>query len=311
MISTFTNRAWTIFLNEAERLKTFSNWLLVGLLLTPQWVLAEDTADSSSWPLERKPRWEAGLGGGYIEGFDYPASAQNNYFGGLLPFVVYRSEKLRFTGRGISAIALEDSRFKLDVSMAVSLNADSEGNTLRAGMPDLDYLFELGPQLVMRVIDSRSESGRTRLNWSNRLRGVVSTDFGSLNGRGWVLQSQFQWRRENLFRNKLDLFATLSFTWASENLQDYFYQVGADQTTSFRPAYDASGGYLSTTLFAGFGWSPVQDIRLFVGINQGHFGNSANKESPLFETDASTGIALGLVWTIAKSPDTVLVLNDE
>jgi len=278
-------------------------------MLIPFSLYANESADIPG--LERKPRWEAGIGGGYVEGYDYPSSAQKNYFGGLLPFAIYRSEKLRFNGRGISAIALEDSRFKLDVSMAISLDADSEGNALREGMPDLDFLFELGPQLVIRLIDKKSEFGRTRLNWSNRYRAVVSTDFSSLKSRGWVFQSQFQWRREKMFNNRIDLFATLSFTWAGEKLHDYFYQVNPDQATSVRPVYDAGDGYLSTTLFAGFGIQPLPDLRVFAGISQGNFKNNANRNSPLFETDNSTGFALGFVWKTARSKDTVLVLNDE
>ena len=303
---------WIVGQSIRPLLKTITKVIWVLLLAVSSIATAKTEPRSDTPPVfERKPRWEAGLGGGYIEGFDYPASRQSNYFGGLLPYAIYRSERIRFTGRGLSAIAVEDSRFKLDVSMAVSLSADSEGNALRAGMPDLDYLFELGPQLVTRLINTKTDNATTRLNWSNRIRTVVSTDFSSVKSRGWVFQSQLQWRREKLFSNRIDLFATLSFTWASEKLQDYFYEVDQNQVTSFRPEYDAKAGYLGTTLFAGVGLRPLPDWRLFVGVNHGHFGNSANKNSPLYETDSSTGIAIGLVWTILKSDDTILVLDDE
>lgn len=261
--------------------------------------------------LELKPKWEFGIGGGYVEGFDYPASDNPNPFGGLLPYLIYRSEKFRFNGRGVSAIAMERSRFKLDVSMAASLNADAEGNELRTGMPDLDYLFEIGPQLVIRLIDTDNHSNRTLLNWSNRFRAVVSTDFGSVKGRGWVAQSQFQWRRERLFSNKLDIFATLSFTWAGEKLQDYFYEVDQEFQTATRPAYDANSGFLSTTLLTGVGIRPHPNLRVFLALNTGYFGGAANEDSPLFETRSTTGAAIGFVWNLRKSKEMVSVLDDE
>ena len=211
----------------------------------PTTPLAAPTA--RDFRLESKPRWELGVGGAYVDGFDYPASNNPNRRGLALPFVVYRSSRVRFAGRGVSAVAIERDNIKLDFSLAGSLNAESEGNPLRENMPDLDFLLEIGPQLIWRLVDRPYNEGRIKLSWSNRLRAVFSTDFRSLDSRGWVLQSQVQWVHRRLFSPKLDAVAFANVTWAGEKLHDYFYQVDNEFATATRPRYNAGGGYLGIT----------------------------------------------------------------
>ncbi len=60
--------------------------------------------------LDSKPRWELGVGGGYFEGFDYPASRDPNRAAIVLPYLVFRSAIFRVGGGGVNAIAVENPR---------------------------------------------------------------------------------------------------------------------------------------------------------------------------------------------------------
>lgn len=252
--------------------------------------------------VQRRPVWEFGIGGGYFSGFDYPASNDNNRRAIALPFFVYRGPQWRFGGGGIRAVAIEQPRIKLDLSIGGSLNANSQGNSAREGMPDLDFLFEIGPQLEVSLLDRAMPSGgRVQLRFSSELRAVVSTDFGSLEGRGVVLEAGFGVNYRNVRNSGIDLLAALQSTYASERLQDYFYEVEPRFATESRPGFDAKGGYLESGVFTGIGLSPRKNLRLFMGVFSGWFDGARNEDSPLFETRSSTGFAIGLVWTIKKS----------
>lgn len=271
-----------------------------------------ETTSPTDFALVLKPRWEVGLGGGYVDDFDYPASSDPNRAGLLLPFVIYRGSNMRFSGRNVTAVAFEDPRFRVDISFGAALSANSDGDGVRAGMPDLDFLVELGPQLIMRLADFNSQYGRTLMNWRNRLRAVFSTDFKSLDSRGWLFQTQLQATQRRVWGNpKVDAVATFNLTWATEKLHDYFYEVDPEFATANRTQFNADGGFLGANLFAGMAWRPRPQLRVFGGLRQGYFGGSANEESPLFETTASTGFAVGLVWTILQSKDSIAVLDDE
>lgn len=252
--------------------------------------------------IRRRPVWEFGIGGGYFSGFDYPASNDNNRRGIALPFFVYRGPQWRFGGGGIRAVAIEQPRVKLDLSIGGSLNANSAGNSAREGMPDLDFLFEIGPQLEVSLFDRAMPSGgRVQLRFSSELRAVMSTDFRRFDGRGVVVEAGFGVNYRNFRNSGVDLLAALQSTYASESLQDYFYEVDPAYATDTRPTFDAEGGYLESGLFAGIGLTPRRNVRVFMGVFSGWFGGARNEDSPLFETDSSTGFAVGLVWTLKKS----------
>ncbi len=262
-----------------------------------------ENKNDRAFTLERKPVWEAGVAGGFIDGFDYPASLDPNVVQLALPFFIYRSPLFRFGGRGgASAVALEQPRVKLDLSIGGSLNAESEGNRVREGLPDLDTLLEIGPGLVVRVFDKQwASSGRTLITWDSELRGVISTDFRSVDTQGLVASTGLRFRQRNIFGLPVDVLAKLAITAGTEQLQDYFYQVDTEFATASREPFDAKAGYLETTLFLGAAIRPFPSLRIFAGAATGFFGGAANADSPLHETNNTTGFALGIVWTVFKS----------
>lgn len=250
----------------------------------------------------RRPVWEFGIGGGYFSGFDYPASNDSNRRAIALPFFIYRGPQWRFGDGGIRAVAIERPRLKLDLSIGGSLNANSAGNSAREGMPDLDFLFEIGPQLEVSLFDqAMSSGGRVQLRFSSELRAVLSTDFSRLDAQGVVLEAGLGLTYRNVRGSGIDLLGALQSTYASEELQDYFYEVAPQFATDARPVFDAEGGYLESGLFAGLGLTPRKNLRVFLGVFHGWFEGARNQDSPLFETESSTGLAIGVVWTLKKS----------
>ena len=279
--------------------------------------LAIAHADSSDEPvvafaLEDKPRWEFGVGGGYLSGFDYPASEDPNRRGIALPYFIYRSPVLRVGDGGIGAVAVERPRVRLDLSLGGSLSSSSEGNSARESMPDLDYLFEIGPKLDVQLLDRRSARyGRTVVGWSSKIRGVLVTDFAGLDSAGFVFATGFKLGQREIFNTSVDLISNLEATFATEKLHDYFYEVAPRFETAERAAYDASGGYLGTRLLLALAYRPRPDIRLFAGVQLGQYSDSASDDSPLFESTSSTGFAVGFAWRIFQSGDSVQVLDTD
>lgn len=259
---------------------------------------------------ELKPVWEIGIGGGYFSGFDYPASKDSNRRAIALPFFIYRSPRVRFGEGGISAVAIENPKVKLDVSIGGSLNASSDGNRARAGMPDLDFLFEIGPKLEIQLANiPLASGGRFKARASSELRAVFVTDFKSIGTQGVVADVGLGANLRNVRHTNLDLFAALDVSFATEKLQDYFYEVAPEYVTDTRPAFDAKGGYMETRLFAGVGFKPHRQVRLFLGAFAGFYEGARNQHSPLFETTSQAGFAAGFVWT-AKASDKMVEVVD-
>ena len=267
-------------------------------------------AETSQAGVTQKPRWEIGIGGGYFSGFDYPASNEKNDRGIALPFFVYRTPIVRFGDGGIRAVAIENPRIKLDLSIGGSLNASSDDNSARQGLPDLDFLFEIGPQLEVRLLDKKLDSGaRLRMRFTSELRAVFSTDFRGVDSRGFVADFGVGASLGNVANTGVTLVAALDAGFATERLQDYFYQVDEEFVTDTRPFFDAQAGYLESRLFGGVAFKPFSRVRVFTGIIHSFFNGARNRDSPLFETTQQTSFALGVVWTIKSSDEMVDVVD--
>jgi len=180
-------------------------------------------------------------------------------------------------------------------------------------MEDLDFLIELGPQLVYRIADTQTPNGLPyRLDWRTKLRGVLSTDFGSAKDRGVVFQSSLDGRlRGGGFLSRVDFIGSFRVTAASERLHDYFYEVREQFVTDIRPAYDAQGGLLDINLTGGLALRLPKRFRLFIAASTGFFQSSANRDSPLHRAKQSTSLAIGFAWTIAQSQERVGVLESD
>lgn len=258
----------------------------------------------------QRPRWELGLGGGYFSSFDYPASKEASNRGIVLPFFVYRSPVFRTGSGGIRAVAIERPRLTLDLSVGGSLNANSVGNTAREGMPDLDFLFEVGPQLKLQLLDKVLPTGERLLGrFTADVRAVFATDFRGVDSLGAVADIGLGLTMSNVRGTGISVLTGLELTYATEPLQDYFYQVEPEFVTPERAFFDAKAGYLESTLFAGFAVTPLPNVRLFTGFIKGFFQGAENADSPLFEVNEQTRFAVAFVWTIAKSKKMIDVVD--
>lgn len=248
---------------------------------------------------ETKPLWELGFaaGGGYLP--DYPAAGQNHFNAIAVPYVVYRGTFIRAGDKGlVRGRFLKTEDLDVDISASGSFRADSADNDARQGMPDLDYLGEVGPRVQWTVARSR---GGAKLDLELPVRAVFSTDLTNLHYRGVRAAPEIAYQHEAAFGTRLNLKLGLSADFGDEKLQDYFYQVDPQFAQAGRPAYDAKGGYLGSKLELSMLYPLNRQIRLFslfqVDFNQG----AANQDSPLFKDDVTYSVGVGAVVSLWQS----------
>lgn len=254
-------------------------------------------------PNEAQPLWEFGAGGAVIDVAKYPASGERNFIALAAPYLIYRGDVFRVGGgNGARAVVVDESDFELDLSFGGAFSADSDDNTVREGMPELDFLFEVGPQIIYKVKDYAFDGGgKARLNARLQTRAVFSTDFGSLDHRGYVVEPTLSYQQRGVLFEKTGLNVSFSMTYASEKLHDYFYEVDAAFANVNRAQYDAKGGYLGSELSVGLSFPIAENIRGFFGGSAQFHQGAANENSPLFEDDITYSLGLGFVWRLYES----------
>lgn len=254
----------------------------------------------------QQPLWELRLGGSALYAPDYPGSDEYSWRGVGAPLFIYRGERLRIgadePNAVARAIAIEDRRFELDVSVDANFGAESEDGTAREGMPDLDTQLEIGPQLTINLRDTGwTEYGRHRLRLLLPVRHVGATDFENYEELGYIFQPALTYRRQFPGSPRTSYTTTFSAVWASEGVQDYYYQVDPAFATIDRPAYDAKEGYLGVHMQVSARREVRPDLNVYLTYRLRSLAGAANEDSPLHREDLTHAFSVSVVWTALQS----------
>ena len=250
-----------------------------------------------------KPFFEFGvaLGAAYLP--DYPAAAENHVQSVTLPYFALRGDRVRSDERGLLRGSLiKTDRLELDVSFDGAFPSDSDENDARKGMEDLDWIGEVGPRLQITLARAARDA---KVDLEFPVRAVFSTDFGSIDGRGFNFEPALAYQNINFLRPGFDVKLSASATFASEDLMDYFYEVPSFNVTASRPRFDAKGGYLGSTVQLSV-TKPLNSRFRVIAVARSDFHQGArNDQSPLFLDETTAGGGIALVWSFFQSKRTV------
>lgn len=245
-----------------------------------------------------KPTWEAGA---FVAAFNtplYPAAAETQSKFLPVPFIIYRGERLRVGEGGvIKAMAVDKPRFKVDLSLGAAFAANSDDAKVREGMPDLDFIFEVGPEVSFMLNNTKQSETWLTLQF----RQVFSTDFSSIDDRGYIFQPELSYQGKHLFGDNDSFKLTFSSSFATKKTHQYFYQVDEVYSTLERPNYKAKGGYLGSQATLVNRFEIRENISIFFSTKVGFYQGASNEESPLFKKDFNYAFGLGLKWTLYQS----------
>ncbi|MBX6421170.1 MAG: MipA/OmpV family protein [Nevskia sp.] len=251
------------------------------------------------------PLWELGIAGAVGTVADYPASDRYRVRALPFPYFVYRGRVFRSDESGARVRASWRQNWELEVSGSASFATHSSGSGPRAGMPDLDYLLELGPKLKYRF--ARPEPTAA---WFLELplRAVISTNGHSrLDYRGLTFSPDLGARQRGLFGTRWNGYFDLGPEFASGRFQDYFYQVDPIYARPGRPAYDAHGGYFGARLELGVNRPIARGVHVFFYSRLEDYHGAANAGSPLFQTHFGYTGFVGLSWSFLRSREAAAV----
>lgn len=269
------------------------------------WLFVLSIGAAGSALAEDKPLWEAGFGVYPVWVPDYRGSDESRLYVLPLPYFVYRGEILKVDRRGIYSRLFETDRVNIDLSADAGAPVDSTKNRARAGMPDLDPVFELGPSLEV-CLEKRCDGERV-LQFRLPVRAVFSTDFSSLKSIGGTAHPNLNLDIKNIGPGGGWNFGMAAGPlYATERLHDYYYQVDPAFATATRPAYDARAGYSGVRVT----WSLSKRFRnMWFGAfaRYDDLAGTAFEDSPLVRIHRSFMTGFGVAWIAAESERRVRV----
>jgi MipA family protein len=260
------------------------SFLLIALAVTGSASVAHAQTEQSQI---LNSHWGLAAGTGWIQ--DYPGAAQGRMRYLALPtfkgkvFSIDRQD-------GVKGEFIDDRIFKFAVSFSFLFPTSSSKMPVRSGMPGIDWVFQMGPELQIYLYKSIMHTMYLRLP----LRFIATTDF----------HHDFQYRQWNFspsLRNNFllngwgEIMTRLEFDYASEAYNDLFYEVAPQYATASRPAYDARSGLLEWIIGVTYSYNEVFPWGFSVGANVYLLQASANKNSPLLVKQTNYSVLASVV----------------
>jgi len=248
---------------------------------------------------QKLPLWEAGMGIGNTQFHLYPGAKKTNVYTAGWPYLIYRGEHLRASGRNMKLVFFETEHSWLDLSAGGWIPVDNTDEPTRVGLPDLATTLQAGPRWNQRLGHGKHHELVARLalrrHWS--VAGL-----SAWRPRGEWLEPSLKltlrpkgWRRGN----RLGFSAGAVF--ASADYNRYVYGVAPNFATATRPAYRASGGFNWTYAHISIrhALAPRWWLNGFVSVK--HLGGGSVQDSPLVSRQTWVGTGIAITWIFAQS----------
>lgn len=248
---------------------------------------------------ELQPLWEIGLGVAALEFPDYRGADERQFLVLPLPYLIYRGEVFQADREGARGRFFRSDRVELDVSLHGSIPVNSDDNSTRAGMPDLDPTLEIGPSLAVRLLRYPARGITTTLKLPART--VIATDFTHTRNVGWTFEPRIDVDFEDTWLGEgwnASLGAGPMF--GDKRFHNYFFGVPAQFATPARPAYVADGGYGGMRAFvAASRRFPAFWVGAFVSMDT--LAGSVMRDSPLVRQEESYAAGVAVTWMLRQS----------
>lgn len=267
--------------------------IVLFILFLPQILLAAFVLP------EGKPLYEVGLFAGAAAALDYPASDQKHFRWLAVPTITYRGNILKSNREeGTKALFFNSENFEISLSGGGSFPVESKNNSARKGMPNLDWVLELGPKINLYFIN---RPGDKIFYFYLPFRQLFTTDFAHFGETGYTVAPGLFYQLDHLSWDFFSFYGTITFNWYDTRANDYFFTVKKEFETPTRKEYFARSGYSSTDLSAAFAVALKDNLTIFLGISLYDFSSSANSQSPLFKSRNNWSFGTGITYTWLES----------
>ena len=278
-------------------LSALAGLLLFGLHSTTVFSQTLPSIDEVSEQAANRPKWEAGIGALAFITPNYPAADDYRTLALPVPYFVYRGRVLQADDEGSRLRHRFTPNIELGFSGGGALSSNSSDSGARRGMPDLDYLAEIGPNLRLSF---NGPTPRSKLQLDLPVRAVFSLG-SDVRSRGATFAPELSLTSRYLHDDRLTLRLSIGSDWATSGLHEYFYEVKPQYETEQRPAYSASAGYLGSSIGTRLTYAFTPRVSGFAAARYYNHSGAANEDSPLFERDNNTSLVVGIIWSLWQS----------
>ncbi|MEM8499777.1 MAG: MipA/OmpV family protein [Pseudomonadota bacterium] len=252
---------------------------------------------------EQLPLWELGVGVAAVSQPHYFGAAESRAYVLPIPYFKYRGDVFRADRGGIRARLFESEKISLGISGGGSFPVDSEDDEARRGMPDLDVLAEIGPNLRVDLVENED----LHLQFQLPVRGTFSFGDDAGDYQGWTSNPRLVAKMRS---GEWGLVSSFGPIISDQKYHAYIYDVAPEFVTPERGAYTASSGY--TALRLGLNLNRYYRNMFINGfVRYFNMQGAQNDTSPLFRREHNFSAGITVSWVLTRSKRTVRAKDED
>ncbi len=241
--------------------------------------------------------WTMGLGLGVFDYHLYPGAKNTNQLILPAPYFTYRSPRFE-VDRGIKSFIYNSEVIVIDISADFGLPVDSEKTIARKGMPDLDFVVQLGPSLEFILNDKKHNYFESRFEIPVRI--AFSVDIGNVQNIGFLLEPRFSWNHRRLSSTGVSQKATIGLKFATRDYHAYYYDVAPEFVTATRAEYSSEAGFGGSFVNYRITYK-TNDFVYWTFVRYQSLRGADFEDSPLVLQNDYYFFGVGFAWIFARS----------
>lgn len=244
-----------------------------------------------------KTEWNMGVGLGLFDYHLYPGARKRNSLLLPVPYFTFRSPRFEID-RGIKSFLYHSETIVLDISADFGLPVDSEETDARKGMPDLDFMLQLGPSLEFLLGDS--DAGYFDARFEIPLRVATVIDVHTVETIGYLVEPRFSFNHRRYAKRGVSQKLTLGLKFATQDFHAYYYDVAPEFANTERAAFSSDAGFGGSFLKYRISYK-TDDFVIWSFIRYQSLRGAVFEDSPLVVKKDYSFIGIGFSWIFASS----------
>lgn len=267
------------------------------VMIISSFTCAQVNADESNRLKNERIEWTLGLGAGVFDYNLYPGAKATNRLVLPVPYFTFRSDRFEID-RGIKSFLYNSETIVLDISADFGLPADSDDTQARKGMPDLDFMVQLGPSLEFLLNDKDKNYFDVRFEIPVRVAYV--TDFNSADNIGYLVEPRFSFNHRRSARTGLSQKATIGLKFATEDYHAYYYDVATEYSSATRAEFKSDAGFGGGFVDYSIRYK-TSNFVYWMLLRYQSLNGAVFEDSPLVLKNDYYFVGLGFAWIIADN----------
>ena len=244
-----------------------------------------------------KTEWSMGLGIGAFDYLLYPGAVESNRFILPVPYFTYRSPKFE-VDRGFRSFMYDSEKIAIDISADFGLPVDSDDTRARKGMPDLDFMLQIGPSLEFKLNDRSKSYFDARFEIPVRVAFV--TDLPNVDHIGYLVEPRFSFDHRRSSNAPVAHKTTIGLKFATQDFHAYYYDVAPEYATPARSAYKSDAGFGGSFIKYRISYK-TNDFIYWMFLRYQSLRGAEFEDSPLVLKNDYYFVGAGFSWIFASS----------